>query len=315
MTGAFISLSISRWMAKRAYGIQLIDGTAQDYRAREIYDMVARLSKKAGLPAVPEVGVYNSAEPNAFATGPSKKKSLVAFSTGPALSMDQTEVEAVAAHEMSHIANGDMVTMTLLTGVANALVMFLARIIAQALNSFLSDDDDGGLGYFGYIMTVMLLETVLMLLASIPLAAFSRFREYRADAGSARITSPAAMASALERLQGGGESARKEGLLRHGEDQLVQEGLPVLDAPVPGGPHRQAQEHAAVTREKKSHDQFNAPCFSHVVRHDRRSMGTVIAVLPNNRGNQAFHIAHPGLEISRRSWRDVFFGYADGPAQ
>jgi len=91
--------------------------------------------------------------------------------------------------------------MTLLTGVANAMVMFLARIIAQALNSFLSDDEDGGLGYFGYIMTVMALEMVLMLLASIPLAAFSRFREYRADAGSARITSPAAMASALERLK------------------------------------------------------------------------------------------------------------------
>ncbi len=201
MTGAFISLSISRWMAKRAYGIQLIDGTAQDYRAREIYDMVAGLSKKAGLPAVPEVGVYNSPEPNAYATGPSKKKSLVAFSTGLLSSMDKNEVEAVAAHEVSHIANGDMVTMTLLTGVANAMVMFLARIIAQALNSFLSDDEDGGLGYFGYIMTVMALEMVLMLLASIPLAAFSRFREYRADAGSARITSPAAMASALERLK------------------------------------------------------------------------------------------------------------------
>ncbi|HPN14374.1 MAG TPA: M48 family metalloprotease, partial [Spirochaetota bacterium] len=160
MTGAFISLSISRWMAKRAYGIQLIDGTAQDYRAREIYDMVAGLSKKAGLPAVPEVGVYNSPEPNAFATGPSKKKSLVAFSTGLLSSMDKNEVEAVAAHEVSHIANGDMVTMTLLTGVANAMVMFLARIIAQALNSFLSDDEDGGLGYFGYIMTVMALEMV-----------------------------------------------------------------------------------------------------------------------------------------------------------
>ena len=201
MTGAFISLSISRWMAKRAYGIRLIDATTQDYRAREIYDTVARLSSKAGLPAVPEVGVYESPEPNAFATGPSKKKSLVAFSTGLLGSMNRGEVEAVAAHEVSHIANGDMVTMTLLTGVANALVMFMARIIAQGLNSFLSDDEEGGMGYFGYIMTVFLLETVLMLLASIPLAAFSRFREYRADAGAARITSPAAMASALERLR------------------------------------------------------------------------------------------------------------------
>jgi len=202
MTGAFISLAMSRWMAKRAYNIQLVDGSTQDYRGREIYDMVARLSRQAGLPAVPEVGIYQSAEPNAFATGPSKEKSLVAFSTGLLSSMEKIEVEAVAAHEVSHIANGDMVTMTLLTGVANALVMFLARIIAHALDSFLrGDDDEGGLGFFGYIMTVMALETVLMLLASIPLAAFSRYREFRADAGAARITSPTAMASALQRLQ------------------------------------------------------------------------------------------------------------------
>ena len=202
MTGAFISLAMSRWMAKRAYNIQLVDGSTQDHRGREIYDMVVRLSRQAGLPAVPEVGIYQSAEPNAFATGPSKEKSLVAFSTGLLSSMEKIEVEAVAAHEVSHIANGDMVTMTLLTGVANALVMFLARIIAQLLDSFLrGDDDEGGLGFFGYIMTVMALETVLMLLASIPLAAFSRYREFRADAGAARITSPTAMASALQRLQ------------------------------------------------------------------------------------------------------------------
>ncbi len=202
MAGAFISLAISRWMAKRAYNIQLLDGSMQDYRGREIYEMVARLSRQAGLPAVPEVGVYESAEPNAFATGPSRKKSLVAFSTGLLSSMERSEVEAVAAHEVSHIANGDMVTMTLLAGVANALVMFLARIIARAFDSFLGGDDgEGGLGFFGYIITVMVLETVLMLLASIPLAAFSRLREYRADAGAARITSPGAMVSALQRLQ------------------------------------------------------------------------------------------------------------------
>lgn len=202
MAGAFISLAISRWMAKRAYNIQLLDGSMQDYRGREIYDMVARLSRQAGLPAVPEVGIYQSAEPNAFATGPSRKKSLVAFSTGLLSSMERSEVEAVAAHEVSHIANGDMVTMTLLTGVANTLVMFLARIIAQVFDSFLrGDDDEGGLGFFGYIITVMVLETVLMLLASIPLAAFSRLREFRADAGAARITSPGAMVSALQRLQ------------------------------------------------------------------------------------------------------------------
>jgi heat shock protein HtpX len=201
MTGAFISLAISRWMAKRAYGIRLIDASEQDYRLRELYEMVARLSKKAGLPAIPEVGVYQSKEANAFATGPSKSKSLVAFSTGILSAMSPQEVEAVAAHEGSHIASGDMVTMTLLTGIVNALGMFLARIIAQAIDSALrGDDDGGGLGFIGYIFTVMALETVLMLLASIPLAAFSRYREFRADAGSAGYTSPAAMASALKRL-------------------------------------------------------------------------------------------------------------------
>lgn len=201
MVGAFISLAISRWMAKRAYSIQLIDAHTQDYRAREIYEMVARLAGQAGLPAVPEVGVYESAEPNAFATGPSKRKSLVAFSSGLLAAMDRQQVEAVAAHEINHIANGDMVTMTLLTGIVNALVMFMARIVASVVDNFLRDDEGGGgLGFFGYIMVVMLLETVFMILASIPLAAFSRWREYRADAGAARLTSPRAMASALGRL-------------------------------------------------------------------------------------------------------------------
>ncbi len=200
MGGAFISLSISRWMAKRAYGIVLIDRMAQDPGLRQIYEIVATLSRRAGLPAVPEVGIYESGEVNAFATGPSKAKSLVAFSTGLLNSMNREEFEAVAAHEVSHIANGDMVTMTLLTGVVNALVMFLARLLASILNSALSDDEGGGLGFFGYIMVVMLLETVFMLLASIPLAAFSRMREYRADGGAARLTSPVAMINALKRL-------------------------------------------------------------------------------------------------------------------
>ena len=201
MTGAFISLAMSRWMAKHAYNIYLVDARSQDYRAREIYDMVVQLARKAGLPEVPEVGIYDSAEPNAFATGPSKKKSLVAFSSGLLNSMSREQVEAVAAHEITHIASGDMVTMTLLTGIANALVMFLARIIAQIISSSLrGDDDEGGLGYFGYMIVVMLLETVLMLLASIPLAAFSRYREFKADAGSAKLTNPGSMISALQRL-------------------------------------------------------------------------------------------------------------------
>lgn len=200
MGGSFISLLISRWMAKRAYGIQLIDSSTRDPEMRTIYEIVSRLSRQAGLPAVPEVGLYESPDPNAFATGPSKSKSLVAFSTGLFHSMDRQEFEAVVAHEISHIANGDMVTMTLLTGIANTLVMFLARLAAMAIDSFLRDDDGGGLGFIGYIVVVMLLETVFFALASIPLAAFSRHREFRADRGGAKLTTPGSMIAALRRL-------------------------------------------------------------------------------------------------------------------
>jgi len=201
MVGAFISLALSRWMAKKAYNIQIIKSNEQNSELRELYHMVARLSKHAGLPEVPEVGVYESAEPNAFATGPSKSRSIVAFSTGLLNAMGRDEVEAVAGHEISHIANGDMVTMTLLTGIANALVMFLSRIIAGIIdNAMRGDDGEGGLGFFAYIIVVNLLETVFMLLATIPIAAFSRYREYKADAGSAKLTNPSAMANALKSL-------------------------------------------------------------------------------------------------------------------
>lgn len=200
MTGAFISLAMSKWMAKRAYNIHIISHNDNNYELREIHSMVAELARKAGLPKTPEVGIYQSPDPNAFATGPSKSSSLVAFSTGLLDAMDRKEIEAVAAHEISHIANGDMVTMTLLTGIANALVMFLARLIAGAINNAMSDEEGEGLGFFAYVMVVMLLETVLMIFASIPIAAFSRYREYRADAGSAKLTSPHSMADALKAL-------------------------------------------------------------------------------------------------------------------
>ena len=201
MAGAFISLAMSRWMAKSVYGIYVIEPNDQNFQYRELYNMVAKLARQANLPAIPEVGIYESAEPNAFATGPTKSKSIVAFSTGLLSSMNRQEVEAVAGHEITHIANGDMVTMTLLTGIANALVMFLSRIIASVIDSALKgDDDEGGLGFFAYIIVVSLLETFFMLLASIPIAAFSRYREFKADAGAARLTSPREMADALRSL-------------------------------------------------------------------------------------------------------------------
>ena len=201
MGGAFISLQISRWMAKKFYNIQVIDRSVHDSTLLRLRDMVVQISRQAGLKTPPEVGVYVQDDPNAFATGPSKEKSIVAFSTGLLQSMSEEEVRAVAAHEVSHIANGDMVTMTLLTGISNALVMFLARIIASIINNVLSDEDGGGLGFFGYIVVVMLLETVLMLLAAIPLAWFSRQREYRADAGAAKFAGPGGMISALQTLK------------------------------------------------------------------------------------------------------------------
>lgn len=196
MVGAFISLAISRWSAKRAYRIQLVEA------AHPVHEMVARLARDAGLPVTPEVGIYESPEPNAFATGPRKEKALVAFSSGLLSSMDRAELEAVAGHEISHIANGDMVTMALLMGVANALVMFVARLAAFAIDNFLRNDEGGGgLGFLGYIFVVMALESVLMILAYIPISYFSRQREFRADHGSARLTSPGAMARALQSLE------------------------------------------------------------------------------------------------------------------
>ena len=199
MSGAIVSLLISRWVAYRVYGVQRV-APKRGGMDLQLYRMVEDLTRSAGIP-MPHVGVYDSPEPNAFATGPSKNKSLIAFSTGLLRLMDERELRAVAAHEVSHIANGDMVTMTLLTGIANAFVMFAARIIAGLLDSVLGGDDGPGLGFFGYIIVVMLLETVFMALASIPLAAFSRHREYRADAGAAQLHGSQAMAAALRKLQ------------------------------------------------------------------------------------------------------------------
>jgi heat shock protein HtpX len=202
MGGSFISLLISKWMAKRAYNLQLIDANTRDPNLRSIYDMIVQLAREAKLPKTPEVAVYEAPDPNAFATGPSKSDALVAFSTGLLRSMNEQEVRAVAAHEISHIANGDMVTMTLLTGVANTFVMLFSRIIAYGIDMALRDDNGrGGLGFMAYFVVVFVLDTVFMLLASLPLAAFSRWREFRADAGGARLTSPHAMAGALQRLK------------------------------------------------------------------------------------------------------------------
>ena len=196
MGGAFISLQISRWIAKRATGVHLIDGRTGDPQLDWLYQTVERLTRQANLP-MPEVGVYESGEVNAFATGPSKSRSLVAVSAGLMRAMRQDEIEGVLAHEVSHIANGDMVTMTLLQGVMNAFVMFFARLIASVLVR--SDDNRRGGGGM-YFLVVIVLQIVLGILASLITAWFSRYREYRADAGGAHLAGRERMLGALRRL-------------------------------------------------------------------------------------------------------------------
>jgi heat shock protein HtpX len=181
MGGSFLSLQMSRWIAKQSTGMQLVNGQTGHRDADWIYSTVERLSRQANLP-MPEVGIYDSPEVNAFATGPSKSRSLVAVSTGLMRSMRPEEVEGVLGHEIAHIGNGDMVTMTLLQGVINAFVMFFARLIASLLRS---NDSRGS--YAMSFMVVIVLEIVLGILGSLITAWFSRQREFRADRGGAAL--------------------------------------------------------------------------------------------------------------------------------
>ncbi|MBI4676913.1 MAG: protease HtpX [Elusimicrobia bacterium] len=202
--GSFISLQLSRFMAKHALGVVLIDPQAPGGAAESrLVETVTRICQRAGLNPLPEIGIYPSREVNAFATGPSRSRSLVAVSSGLLDRMDDKAVEGVLAHEVSHIVNGDMVTMTLLQGVANTFVMFAARVAVFAIDSFLrSRDDEGkGLGYFAQYLLIMLFETALMLLAMIVVYYFSRRREFAADNGSAELAGRETMIHALESLQ------------------------------------------------------------------------------------------------------------------
>ena len=190
--GATVSLLMSRWMAKSAMGVQLVDGHSGHAELDWLYQTVEQLTRKAGLP-MPEVGIYDSPEVNAFATGPSKRSSLVAVSSGLMRSMKHEEVEGVLAHEVSHIQNGDMVTMTLIQGVVNAFSIFLSRVIAGLLRQ--RDDRNSG-----YLLT-MLLQMVFSFLGMFIVAWFSRAREFRADAGAATLSTRGNMIAALQRLQ------------------------------------------------------------------------------------------------------------------
>ncbi|MFA6316318.1 MAG: protease HtpX [Elusimicrobiota bacterium] len=201
--GSFISLQMSRFMAKHALGVVLIDPRNPGPEGARLVETVSRICQRAGMTTLPEIGVYPSREVNAFATGPSRSRSLVAVSAGLLERMDSKAVEGVLAHEVSHIVNGDMVTMTLLQGVANTFVMFASRVAVFAINNFLrSRDDNGrGLGYFAQYLLIMVFETVFMLLAMIVVYWFSRRREFAADRGSAELAGRETMIHALESLR------------------------------------------------------------------------------------------------------------------
>ncbi|MEQ1897957.1 MAG: protease HtpX [Vicinamibacterales bacterium] len=199
MGGAFISLQMSRFIAKRSTGMRLVDGQSGNADADWLYRTVEGLTRKAGLP-MPEVGIYESGEVNAFATGPSRSKSLVAVSTGLLRSMERREVEGVLAHEVAHIANGDMVTMTLLQGVINAFVMFLARVVAFAIANSGSRDGERRGNNGGSFLVMMVLQIVFGVLGSMVTAWFSRQREFRADSGGATLAGRDNMIAALRRL-------------------------------------------------------------------------------------------------------------------
>jgi heat shock protein HtpX len=196
--GAFISLLISKWMAKRAMGVQVIE---QPRTETEMWlvNTVRTQAQQAGI-GMPEVGIFDSPEPNAFATGANKNSALVAVSTGLLNNMRRNEVEAVLGHEVSHVANGDMVTLTLVQGVMNTFVFFLARVIGFVVDRVLLKNERDGVG-IGYIATVIVAQLVLGILAGMVVAWFSRQREFRADAGGAHLAGTNSMVGALEALR------------------------------------------------------------------------------------------------------------------
>ncbi len=209
MGGSFISLAMSKWIAKMSVRAQVITEPRNPTESW-LVATVRSHAEKAGI-GMPEVAIYDAPEMNAFATGMSKNHALVAVSTGLLRSMNRDEVAAVLGHEVTHVANGDMVTLALIQGVLNTFVMFLARIIGGVIDGAMSGNRDGESrgGGIGYFLIVMLLQTVLGVLATIIVMWFSRWREFRADAGGARLGTRAAMISALQTLSG-----------NHGEAQL-----------------------------------------------------------------------------------------------
>lgn len=196
--GSLISLAMSKWMAKRSTGAQVIE-TPRSESEQWLLATVRRQAEAAGI-KMPEVAIYEAPEINAFATGPTRNNSLVAVSTGLLRGMNRDEAEAVLGHEISHVANGDMVTMALIQGVLNTFVIVLARVVGRIVDGFLSGNRESSAPGFGYYIIVFVLDMVFGLIASMIAMWFSRYREFRADAGGASLAGRDKMVAALQRL-------------------------------------------------------------------------------------------------------------------
>ncbi|USE69243.1 protease HtpX [Pseudoalteromonas maricaloris] len=212
--GSFISLYMSKWIAKKSTGAHIIEQPRNETE-HWLVSTVAEQAKKAGI-AMPEVAIYDSPEMNAFATGPSKNNSLVAVSTGLLHNMDQDQAEAVLAHEVSHVANGDMVTLTLIQGVVNTFVIFFAKVLAGIVDNFLNGDEEESGGSWTYFIFDMIFQILFGILASVVVAYFSRKREFAADKGAADLVGAQKMRSALERLKHNHESQLEGSMMAFG---------------------------------------------------------------------------------------------------
>lgn len=232
--GSFISLAMSKWMAKRATGAHVIErpsNTAQSW----LLATVERQAQAAGIDT-PEVAIYDSPDMNAFATGARRNAALVAVSTGLLRSMPKEEVEAVLAHEVSHVANGDMVTLALVQGVVNTFVIFLSRVIGHVIDRVVLRNEQGhGIGYF---LSVLVAQMVLGILASTIVMYVSRRREFRADAGSAELNGREPMINALSRLAGGAPAQLPESMEAFGISGGKREGIMRLFLSHPPIPER-----------------------------------------------------------------------------
>ncbi len=199
MSGSFISLLMSKWMAKRSMGVQIIERPSNQTE-QWLLNTVSRLAKQAGI-GMPEVGIFNMPDPNAFATGMNRNNALVAVSTGLLQAMGEDEVEAVIGHEISHVANGDMITLSLMQGVVNTFVYFFASIIGYIVDRVLLKNEEGlGIGYY---ITQMIAQIALSFLATMLVMWFSRYREFKADKGGAELAGRQKMINALKALQRG----------------------------------------------------------------------------------------------------------------